>query len=45
MEEKKIKLDGLEVTPALLQEQMKRKDIRIVEVAPGEFKSLQKLNE
>ena len=40
-----IKLDGSEVPEDQLQEQQKRKDIRIVEVAPGEYKTLQRLDE
>lgn len=40
-----VKLDGVEVSMEKLMEQQQRKDIRIVEVAPGEFKTLQKLQE
>ncbi len=40
-----VKLDGVEVSMTQLQEQQKRKDIRIVEVAPGEYKTLQRLDE
>ncbi len=41
----KVKLDGAEVPEEKLREQMQRKDVRIIEVSPGEFKTLQKLQE
>ena len=44
-ESKNIKLDGLEVTEDKLQEEKQRKDIRVIETTPGEFKTLQKLQE
>lgn len=43
--DEKIILDGQEVTKEKLQEEMSRKDIRIVEVSPGVYKTLIKLQE
>ncbi len=40
-----VKLDGVEVPITQLQEAQKRKDVRIIEVGPGEYKTLQKLEE
>lgn len=40
-----IKLDGSEVPEDKLNEQKQRKDVRVIEVGPGEFKTLQKLQE
>jgi len=46
MEETKVILDGTEVTQEKLQEEKKRKDIRIIEEeTPNTFKSLKKLQE
>lgn len=45
MDEKKIILDGTEVTEEKLNEEKKRTDVRIIEVGNNTFKTLTRLQE